>query len=127
MKRVYDFVLYVFIGLGVLFVVLWYAASGTGDREFPERWVGLVATSLVLFGYAVQRHRRILRNSWLWVVIVGAAAIHVFAFVFVLRRVPQWKLLWFVIPFPLENMAIDLAVSFVHQKFMVTRRPQRTD
>jgi hypothetical protein len=34
-RRVYDFLLYVLIGLGVLFAVLWYAAAG-GDSELLE-------------------------------------------------------------------------------------------
>lgn len=123
MKRAYDFVLYLLIALGALFATFWYAAAGNGDSEFFGKWVGLGGMSLILFGYAVQRHRRMIRERWLWIVLLGAAAIHLSVFVFVLRRVSQWKVLWFVIPFPLENMAIDLAVSFVHQKLMVTRRP----
>jgi hypothetical protein len=127
MKRAYDFVLYLLTALGALFATLWYAVAGNGDREFFGKWVRLGCMSLILFGYAVQRHRRMIRERWLWIVLLGAAAVHLSVFVLVLRSVSQWKVLWFVIPFPLENMAIDLAVSFVHQRLMVTRRPQRTD
>jgi hypothetical protein len=127
MKRVYDFVLYVLIALGALFGTLWYAASGDGDGDFLGKWVGLVGMSAILFGYAVQRHRRMIRKPWFWLVLLGAAVIHLSGYVFILRRISEWKVLWFVIPFPLENMAIDMAVSFVYLRRAQTRLSQRSD
>jgi hypothetical protein len=59
--------------------------------------------------------------------LLGIAVIHLSAFVFVLRRVSQWKVLWFVALFPPENIAIDMAVSAIGQTLVSTRRRQRTD
>jgi hypothetical protein len=59
-------------------------------------------------------------------VLLSAAVIHLSAYIFVLSRVWRWQVMWFVVPVPLENMAIDIAVSFVHRRRILTRRSQRT-
>jgi len=122
---VWDFVLYVLVGLGAVAATFWYAGSG-GDSDFLGRWVGLVGMSLILFAYAVQRHRRLMGEPWFWVVLLAAAAIHLSAYVFVLRQVSQWQVMWFVIPIPLEEMAIDIAISFVQRNRGLTQRLRRT-
>jgi len=50
--------------------------------------------------------------------------VHLSVFIVVLEKVEHWKVLWFVLAYPVENIAINAALSATgHGSFSRRRRP----
>lgn len=112
LKRVGDFLLYITIGMLVAFAAIWFASRSDGtETELIGKWAGLVATTLILFGYAIKAHKRFVRKKSFRVMTLSLLAVHVSVFAVVLLKVEHWKVLWFVLTYPVENIAIDWALS----------------
>jgi hypothetical protein len=112
LKRARDFALYIVVGVAVSLCIVWYALrSGGGGADPIGRWVGLAGTTLILFGYAIKAHSRLSRRLSFWAVILALLIVHVSAFIVILGKVEHWRILWFVLAYPVENIAIDGALS----------------
>jgi chromate transport protein ChrA len=112
LTRLLDFVIYVAIGVAVVLAVLWGAEHYGPDTQPLAKWGGLTATALVLFGYAIREYWACRRQKSFWLTLCALVFAHVLGFSIVLVNVHQWKVLWFVFAFPLENLAIDAALAF---------------
>lgn len=66
----------------------------------------------ILFGYAANSHKAHFGKPKFWRVLAGLLLLHIAVFVAVLRYVEQWKVLWFVLLFPVENIIIDATILF---------------
>ncbi len=109
-RRVRDFALYILISLGVASGAIWYAAQTERSSEALGNWVGLAAITALLFGYSIQRHRRLLPRFSFWALIGGLLCVHLCAFVVILLRVEHWRLFWFVLAYPVESVSIELFI-----------------
>jgi len=111
-KRARDFALYIMIGIAFCVGVVWYSfASNGGGAELIGKWVGLAGTTLILFGYTIRSHRRFIRQLSFWLVMLALLVVHLSVFIIVLEKVEHWKVLWFVLAYPVENIAIDAVLS----------------
>ena len=112
LRRVRDLALYIAIGVTFCLSVVWYSfASNGGGAERIGRWVGLGGTTLILFGYAITSHRRLLSELSFWLVVLPLLAVHLSVFILLIGKVEHWKVLWFVFAYPVENIAIEAALS----------------
>ena len=107
------------VGLGVV----WYALrSDGGGADLIGKWVGLAGTTLILFGYAIRTHRCFMQRRSFWLVLLALLFVHLAIFVAILGKVEHWKVLWFVLAYPVENIAIDGALSLTGHDVLGQRR-----
>lgn len=59
------------------------------------RWGGFVLYTTFVFGFFINDSRRFLREKRFWVLSVFLFVVHVSAFLAILLRIGEWKLLWF--------------------------------
>ncbi len=116
-RRLRDIAIYVAIGLLVVIAAFLYQDNFGRDTTPVAKWGGLFGMTAILFGYAAASHKPLFRSPRFWGVLAGLLVIHVSIFVVVLLRATEWKVLWFVILFPIENIIIDFALSVsMHRK-----------
>jgi hypothetical protein len=126
LKRARDFAVYIAVGIVFGLAIVWYGFSS--DRSGTEaigKWVGLTGTTLILFGYAIRSHGRFISRLSFWLVILASLVVHLSVFIVILENVQRWKVVWFVLAFPLENIAIDAALSATGHDVLGRRRPRR--
>src|SRR5262249_36335356 len=112
LRRTCYFVLYIVIGIAGSVATVWYSVrSDGGSSELIGKWVGLAGTTLILFGYAIRSHSHFIARLSFWLVILALLSVHLSVFIVVLGRVEHWKVLWFVLLYPVENIGIDAALS----------------
>lgn len=59
------------------------------------RWGGLFLFTIFIFGFFINISRRFLREMRFWLLAVLLLGMHTAAFITLLARIDQWKLLWF--------------------------------
>jgi hypothetical protein len=96
-KVVQRFLLYAGVALAVLavFAAAIVLSKGTVGR-LSGAWMGLVVFTFCLFWVIVRQWRAYWHHLGLWLAIAGLLALHLPAFIFVLRVYPQWREIWFV-------------------------------
>jgi hypothetical protein len=111
LKRIRDFAVYIAVGILFSLSVVWYSFTSNGSgTETIGKWVALTGTTLILFCYAVRTHRRFMSQASFWLVILALLVVHLSVFIVILENVEHWKVLWFVLAYPVENIAIDAAL-----------------
>ena len=111
-RRVIEYLVY--IALSILVVVGVIVAAGyEGDSKVLAKWGGWLGTTAILFGYAVSSHRADWKKKSFWAVIVTLLVAHVLVWWLALLFAVQWKVMWFVFLFPVENIMIDGAILLV--------------
>lgn len=96
-KIVRRFVLYVGIALAVLavFAAAIVLSKGTVGR-LSGAWMGLLVFTFGLFWVVVRQSRAYWQHLGFSLAIAGLLAVHLLAFISVLRVYPQWRGIWFV-------------------------------
>jgi hypothetical protein len=95
-KIVRRLLLYVGLALaGLAVIVLIIVVSNYTGIKPPERWVALAYWTLVLLIAGARVYREHWRHPELWLAMVGLLAIHLLAFVVILRSYPEWRAVWF--------------------------------
>jgi hypothetical protein len=61
----------------------------------PGRWIALAVYTAGLFWVTIRQSRTYWRSPGFWVAIAGLLAVHLLAFVAILRAYPQWRGIWF--------------------------------
>lgn len=97
-RRVFEIIVEVLIGLGLVTAVLLYAKFGPFPWMPSLRWWGLAGITGLLFGRAVTRYRRHWREPHFWLNVTWLLALHLSAWSILLARIREWGLLWFVPP-----------------------------
>jgi len=112
-KRLRDLLLYALVGLAVVVTIVIYAPYGrAGDGEIFGKWLGLAGNTLILFGYSVKSNRRLWRLLPFWISLAACLVLHLAVFIWILLVVDQWKVLWFLIMYPVETPLIEVAVNW---------------
>lgn len=118
-NRIRDYLLYLGIGTVLVLVLIWSAMQVRS--EVPKsaiKWTGLTVQTAILFGYAAADHRKLWRLPRFWGIMMVLLGLHLLVFIVALRGVEMRSPLWFVLFFPIENVAIDgvLGVGVEHQR-----------
>lgn len=124
--RLLDFAVYVAIGLAVVLATYWCSLHFGRDPEPVGKWVGLAGTTLILFGYAIREHWHHRHRKRFWLTASILFFIHVFGFWIILVSVDHWNVLWFVLAFPFENIAIDATFALTGHNRVPKRKLRRT-
>jgi len=74
-------------------------------------WVGGVHVSVVLGNN--QQISRALASSDVWLAVAGLLAVHLLAFVAILRSYPQWRMIWFMPVVVLEAGLFSVIVNML--------------
>lgn len=59
------------------------------------RWGGLLLFTIFIFGFFINASRKYLRERRFWLLTSLLLGMHVAAFITILLRIDEWKLLWF--------------------------------
>jgi hypothetical protein len=106
-----DFSLYTIIGLAVSFGAYMYAINDGSTAEL-RRWGGLTLNTFLLFGYAIKRGRPFW-NGWVfWIGIASVLIVHLLAWAFLLRWLEEWRLMWFLVMYPIEIPLIGVVCDW---------------
>lgn len=70
------------------------------------RWGGLALDTALLFGFFVHLSRGSLRQRRFWILMLCLLAVHLVAWIALLKHVGEWRLMWFLV------MVFELPVFF---------------
>ncbi len=102
-SRLRDLLVYLVIALVIGLGIVWYAYSGPPrDSNVIARWGGLIVNTAILFGYMINDSRRSWHAPTFWVLAVSMLIVHLAAFSFILVRAEEWKVIWFLVMYPIE-------------------------
>jgi hypothetical protein len=86
----------------------------------PFRWVGLCVWTGFLVWIICRQYRSNLRHVKFWVAFSILLAIHLAAFIVVLRTYPEWRLAWFplvaIVEGPCMTVALELFLQRMHRR-----------
>jgi len=89
--------LYLGLALASLAILaLVFALSVHTGILVPFRWVGLAMFTVVLIVATVQTSRNYWRRVAFWVILAVLLCVHVFGFIFILQRFPDFRVAWYV-------------------------------
>ena len=102
----------VYVGLAVaslLVITLLVAASIRTGIPFTSGWVGLIAWTPFIFWLVIRSTDSYWKRSSYWLTVGSILTMHMIAFVAILRRYPDWRLLWFA-PIALAEVVLFGAI-----------------
>jgi hypothetical protein len=95
MKRPVEIAIEFAIGLVIVASIVLYAEYFP-NKDFPAKWLGLAASTAVLFGYPLYWTRFIAKSSRFWSYWSGFLLLHLIVLVMLLNLIERWPLVWFV-------------------------------
>jgi len=102
-NRIRDLFFYVVIALAVGLGIAWFAYSGPPrESDAIARWGGLAVNTAILFGYMIKDSRNFWRATPFWTLMVSTLVAHLLVFSYVLLRVTEWRVSWFLVMYPIE-------------------------
>ena len=114
--RVLSFILEAakLLGIAIGFLLVFGAAvivfAKTG-LVIPARWFGLFYWTCALLWFVFKQHKRDLRLGKFWLVLTVFLAVHVTAFIVMLRAYAAWRMAWFMFIFIVEGPLVLLALQ----------------
>lgn len=106
-----DLVYYTAIGVAVIVAALGVAFFAPGLNSIDSKWVVLIFATALLFGYPIRWYWRFRRSTKFWVLHSGFIFLHLFAWVYLLRRMGHFPLLWCVPCLAVEIAGLLLLLS----------------
>lgn len=102
-NRVRDVFLYPVIALAIGLGIVWFAYSGPPrESDVIARWGGLGVNTAILFGYMIKDSKGFWRAGLFWTLTVSMLVAHLLVFSYVLLRATEWRVIWFLIMYPVE-------------------------
>jgi hypothetical protein len=103
------------VGCLVVFALAFFIWVKTGLIKFhiPARWFGLFYWTCALLWVILRQFKGDLRRGRFWGALLACLALHVGAFVLVLRSYPQWPQVWFMFIFLIEGTLVMAALRSV--------------
>ena len=116
MRRIWDFVIYILIGLVVATGAYWAAVQNVSDDSLVK-WGGLTLNTLAVFGWVIKQSRRFWRKRVFWRTMAGLMFIHLAGFWVILINVKHWRMAWFFVICTLEVIPISAALDWTMNRF----------
>jgi apolipoprotein N-acyltransferase len=66
------------------------------DAAFSGGWIGLAIYTALLFWIIVRQSREYWQYVGFWLAVAGLLAVHLMAFVVILRSFSTWRVIWFM-------------------------------
>jgi hypothetical protein len=92
-ERARDFLLYVSVSLVILAAIFAAAITGLSGDAFVK-WLGLIAFTLLLFGYFIAESRSLWRRAQFWAISGICLLAHLLAFVLLFAHTTTFKPIW---------------------------------
>jgi hypothetical protein len=116
-----------YIVLGVIIVLLfaivaamvYWSAFHVSDESLANwgKWAGLAAETALLFGYVIKQRRRLWRNNLFWRTLAGLLFVHTAGFSVILRNVEHWRMVWYLLIWPVEFALIATTLTWMTDRF----------
>lgn len=110
-STVWDWLLYVGIGLAILAAAAIYVVGTGGRGEFPFKWLVLIAETPVVFSILIKNRKRQWRQPAFWSVMVGLFVLHCLGFATILLKVDEWQAIWFVPSTVIEVVGFSIVLN----------------
>jgi len=105
--RARDFAIYIAIAVTFVVAIAWASMHSTlTGAEVFGKWGGLVANTFIIFGYTIRYGKRYWKRPSFWTVLLGLLSVHIILFLFLLERLPEWRISWWILVTPVEYIAI---------------------
>jgi hypothetical protein len=102
-RRLRDFLIYIAIALAIGLGIAWYAYAGPPTQsDAIARWGGLALNTIVLFEYMIRDSKPVWRVPAFWVLMLAMLSAHIVVFAAILLHARAWKVLWFLVMYPIE-------------------------
>jgi hypothetical protein len=114
--RIRDFAVYLIVAFSIGAAAIWLGVHDA-DARSTGKWLGLGVHTLILFGYLIKSFRALWRRRSFWLIMTLAFLLHCSTFAIVLIRVVEWRLVWFVLLYVPEFLAVrELVCRLVELK-----------
>ena len=104
--RIIDYILYILIGLTIGGLVWFYGSHASPGEHADFRWLEFMCVTPITFGYPAKSYQRYWGRWRFWCLFAFLLVVHVSAYVFILRRVEHFGLIWFPVLNFLEWLVI---------------------
>ena len=95
MRRPVDITIEIAVGLAIV-AGIFLSAEYFPDRDLPTKWLGLAASTAILFGYPLYWTRSVTKSARFWLYWYGFLILHLIILVPLLVAIGRWPLVWFV-------------------------------
>jgi hypothetical protein len=95
MRRPAEITIEIAVGLAIV-AGIFLSAEYFPDRDLPTKWLGLAASTVILFGYPLYWTRSITKAAKFWFCWSGFLLLHLTILVPLLVAIGRWPLVWFV-------------------------------
>lgn len=95
MRRPVEIGIEIAIGLAVVAGII-VSAEYFPDKDLPTKWLGLAASTAILFGYPLYWTRSVTKSARFWFYWSGFLILHLIVLVPLLIEIGRWPLIWFV-------------------------------
>ena len=120
-ERIFDFATYIGIAITFSAGLVWFAsASGPNGADQFGRWGGLVINTAILFGYIIKESRPHWHIGSFWMLTIVMFSAHVVVFTAILLHIQEWKVLWFLVMYPIEIPLFGLLLDRI-----IATRPRK--
>jgi len=103
----------------IVAAAVYWSAFHVADESVAKwgKWVGLAAETALLFGYVIKQRRRLWRNRIFWRIITGLLFVHIAGFWVLLQNVENWRMVWFLLIWPVEFALVTTTLDWVMDRF----------
>lgn len=102
------------IGCLVIFALVFFISIKTGI-VIPWRWFALSVWTGFIIWFICRQYKGYLKQAKFWFTLLCLVLVHVLAFVAILRRYPEWPMIWYwpvaLLEVPCMGMALDAVLS----------------
>lgn len=95
MRRPAEITIEIAVGLAIVASIFLYAEYFP-EGDFPAKWLGLAASTAIIFGYSLYWTRSIPKSARFWFYWSGFLLLHLIVLVPLLVAIARWPLVWFV-------------------------------
>ena len=93
MTGIKDYFLYVLISLAVVLSAVGFSVYSPSGTQFPVRWIWLVCSAAIVFGYTIKVCKQGRKKAKFWVILAVLLLLHIGLFIVLFARLKEISLL----------------------------------
>lgn len=110
-RRLRDFVLYVAIGIAAVGGFLLWLTYVSPYYSVDAKWPTLAYFTVFLFGMVIRAYWHVPKSRRFWIVLTALFGVYMLGYILLLRRVPRWPPIWYLITFVPEMFVICMVIT----------------
>jgi hypothetical protein len=103
------------VGVVIALTGLWAVGRGISGESFGK-WFGLALNTAGLFGWTINESRRFWHARVFWWTTASLLLIHLACFVAILSIVEHWRIVYFVLMYPIELPLIGRTIEWAFDR-----------